>query len=71
MKLETLGIKRKRKELSRKELADDIGVSPQFIRQLEIGEKLPSLATAAKIAAALGCTIDDLMKGSDQGVRAG
>jgi DNA-binding XRE family transcriptional regulator len=42
-------------------LADCVGVSTQFIRQLEIGEKSPSLKTASKLASVLGCTVDDLL----------
>lgn len=49
------------KKLSRNELAMKVGVSQQFIQQLEKGKKNPSINTAKKLACALGCTIDELL----------
>ena len=49
------------KKLSRNELAMKVGVSQQFIQQLEKGKKNPSINTAKKLAFALGCTIDELL----------
>lgn len=67
MKVDTLGIKRVQAGLSRKTLADCIGVSTQFIHQLEMGQKSPSLKTASKLASVLGCTVDDLLSKRDAG----
>ncbi len=47
--------------LMQKELAERSGVTPAFICCLEKGEKQPSLGTLEKLAAALGCTISDLI----------
>jgi DNA-binding XRE family transcriptional regulator len=61
----TLCCLRKAAGLSRKRLAEIVGVSQQFIYQLEKGEKAPRLDTAKRIADALGCTVDDLLKTDD------
>lgn len=53
------------RKLSRNELAKKIGVSQQFIQQIETGQKRPSLETAAHLAAALGCKLDDLVEDSE------
>lgn len=50
------------KKLSRNELAKKIGVSQQFIQQMETGQKCPSLDTALRLATALGCKLDDLVE---------
>ena len=42
-----------------------VGVSTQFIYQLEKEQKTPRLDTAVKIADALGCTVDDLLSKRD------
>jgi len=52
--------------LSTKQVAEAVGVSQQFIYQLEKGEKRPSIATAKRIAAALNCTVDDLLGEQEQ-----
>lgn len=46
--------------LSQKALADLAGVSRQSILYYEIGNTSPSVATARRIADALGCSLDDL-----------
>ncbi len=53
------------KKLSRNELAKKIGVSQQFIQQMETGQKCPSLDTALRLAAALGCKLDDLVEDNE------
>lgn len=53
------------KKLSRNELAKKIGVSQQFIQQMETGQKCPSLDTAMRLAAALGCKLDDLVEDNE------
>jgi len=59
------------KGFTRKHIAHTASVNLRTYISYETGNRTPPLPVAAKIAAALGCTIDDLMKGSDQGVRAG
>lgn len=54
------------KKLSRNELAKKIGVSQQFIQQMETGQKCPSLDTALRLAAALGCKLDDLVEATGE-----
>lgn len=56
--------------LNQKELALKCGVTQQHIHLIESGKKSPSLRVAAKIAAALGCTIEDLI-GRNDGKAAG
>lgn len=51
---------REEKGITQEELAEAVGVSKPFISQLENNRKGMSLATAALIADALGCTTDRL-----------
>lgn len=46
--------------LTQAQLAEKIGVLPQQIGSWERGERNPKLDALRRIAAALGCTIDDL-----------
>jgi len=48
------------RSLSRQELADSVGVHYQTMGYLERGEYSPSLALALRLAAALGCSVEDL-----------
>ena len=48
-------------DLSQQTLADKVGVSQGMIGLILTGRKQPSLALAADIARALGCTVDDLI----------
>lgn len=55
---------REAKGLSQAELARLSAVKQQTISMLETGErKVPRLDTAQKLAAALNCTIDELVNG--------
>jgi DNA-binding XRE family transcriptional regulator len=56
---DTIRYKRIDAGLSRKQLADKVSVTTQFIYQLENGEKHPRLDTAKRIADALNCTVDE------------
>ena len=38
-----------------------VGITQAFLSEVETGTKSPSLLTAAKLARALGCTIDELL----------
>ena len=52
---------RKKLGMSAVELAAAIDVTPGFISQVENGKSGVSTDTAAKLARALGCTIDELL----------
>lgn len=52
---------RKAKGLTQQELAQNAGVSYLSIHRYESGERIPSVDIAARIAQALGCTVDDLI----------
>ena len=52
---------RKKLGMSAVELAAAIDVTPGFISQVENGKSSISTDTAAKLARALGCTIDELL----------
>ena len=52
---------RKKLGMSAVELAAAIDVTPGFISQVENGKSGVSTDTAAKLAHALGCTIDELL----------
>ena len=51
---------RQRVGISQKDLARKVGITQAFLSEVETGTKSPSLLTAAKLARALGCTIDEL-----------
>lgn len=48
--------------MSQEELAKASGVSRVAIARYEAGERVPSVIIAARIANALGCKVDDLIK---------
>ena len=52
---------RKKLGMSAVELAAAIDVTPGFISQVENGKSGVSTDTAARLARALGCTIDELL----------
>ncbi len=57
---------RKELGLSQAELSRRSGIKQQTICMLETGKrKTPRLDTAAKLAAALNCTVDELLFASD------
>ena len=55
------------KEMTQCELAKAAGVTPPFMHDLENGKRNAKPATMRKIAAALGCTVEDLKGGSTDG----
>ena len=59
------------RELSQHDLGDMAGVTASAISQVERAEHGLSLATVARLSAALGVTIDDLLHGEDAGYRIG
>jgi transcriptional regulator with XRE-family HTH domain len=59
--MKNLRNRREAKKLSRWELAKKADVSPQTISDIELKGTHPRVDIAAKLAKALGTTIDDLM----------
>ena len=52
--------------LTQNELASRSGVSRSTIARIETSNSFPNLRTAQKLAAALGCTLDDLLTSEDK-----
>ena len=53
---------RTKRNLTQEQLADKIGKTQANVSRYENGERKLDLETAAKIAKALGCTVDDLVR---------
>lgn len=53
---------KKQKRMTQTELAIAVGVTQPSISDYESGKKRPTIDTAKKLADALGCTVDDLLK---------
>lgn len=53
---------RRVRRLSVKQLASLVGVTPMSIYRYEQGHRMPDVDVAAKIATALNCRIEDLLK---------
>ena len=58
---------RRTRKLSQHELGDLAGVTASAISQVERGDRSLSLATLVRLSAALGVTIDELLRGEDPG----
>jgi transcriptional regulator with XRE-family HTH domain len=56
---------RRARELSQHDLARLAGVTPSAISQAERAERGLSLTTLVRLSSALGCTVDDLLRGED------
>lgn len=56
---------REGQDLSQEQLAGRVGVTPQFVGDIERGLRGPTLETIAAIAEALDVTISDLLDGVD------
>jgi len=52
-------------EMTQKELAEAIGVTPQHISAIEQDKRDPSLSSLGKLAEELGATIDYLVTGKE------
>ena len=52
-------------EMTQKELAEAIGVTPQHISAIEQDKRDPSLSSLGKLAEELGATIDYLVSGKE------
>ncbi len=53
---------RTKRDMSRQELADIVGVHYQTMSYIERGEYAPSLALALRLAEALDCKVEQLFK---------
>lgn len=53
---------RENAELTQEQLAKKAGVNHSYISLLETGQRMPTVKTADKIAAALGVTLADLFR---------
>lgn len=53
---------RKARKLTQRQLANACGIHRVTLSCIERGVYTPTLETAAKLAAALGCTLDELAK---------
>jgi transcriptional regulator with XRE-family HTH domain len=62
---ERLRARRRARELSLRELADRLGVSPSLISQIERGRARPSVSTLFAIATELDASIDELLFNDD------
>lgn len=58
---ERLRVERQRHNLSLRDLAERLGVSPSLISQVETGRARPSVSTLYAIATELGVSIDELL----------
>lgn len=55
-----LKIKRIRKGIKQKDLAEKVGISQNLLSMYESGKRKPNHATLSKIADILGCDIKDI-----------
>lgn len=58
-----MNIRRKRiiQNLTMQQLAEKSGVSRVALTRYELGQRVPNVTIASRIASALGCTVDDLL----------
>lgn len=54
---------RREKGLTQSELAEQIGCYAKDVSRWETGARTPGAESLAKLAAALGCTSDDIIRG--------
>lgn len=58
---ENIRWRREAKGMTQQELANRCGVTDAMVCYYERGQRMPSLPTAAALADALGCTVDELL----------
>lgn len=51
---------RKKRGLSQRQVAEEIGLSRQYFLRVEKGDSIPTINVAKKIADYFGCSIDDI-----------
>jgi len=61
MRLENLKIQRIKAKVTQFELSKKIGISESMVSKIETGRHDPNSYDTAKIADALGCSVNDLM----------
>jgi transcriptional regulator with XRE-family HTH domain len=61
-----LRLRREERNLSLRELARRLGISPSAISQIETGKSRPSVSTLYAIVTELGMSLDELFSGRDQ-----
>lgn len=61
-RMEKLIHRRQVLNMTRAELGEKCGLSKYTITEYESGGRVPKIDTMSKIAKALGCTVDDLLK---------
>lgn len=57
-----LKVQRARKNITQEELAATLKIRRETISRVEIGEGLPNLQTALKLAAYFGCSVEDIFQ---------
>lgn len=57
----TLKERREQAGMSQSQVARSAGVTERTIRLVEQGKRTPTIATARALAAAVGCTVDELV----------
>lgn len=55
---------RKERNVSQKELATSLDISPAYMGHIERGTRIPSLDTLARIAVCLGVSLDSIVLGA-------
>ncbi|HIZ55148.1 MAG TPA: helix-turn-helix domain-containing protein [Firmicutes bacterium] len=55
---------RENRGMSQVELAEKVNITQSMLCQIERGTKSPSLPLSTEIAAALGCTLNDIVEGA-------
>ena len=57
---------RSRRNLTQEKLAENVGVSPRYLRSVEAGDYYPSLPMLARLRAALRCHWNGLFAGCEK-----
>lgn len=56
---------RRAQDMTQEQLAERVGVSVSFIGHIERGARVMSLNTFVRICRALGCALDDIVRGCE------
>lgn len=66
-----MNLKKRRctRNLTMKQVADAAGISESMYCLVENGRRTPSLKVLKKLARALGCTVDELIGGDEDGLK--
>lgn len=66
----TIKVRREQAALSQRALAEQIGITRQGLIAIEAGRQVPSTAIALRLAATLGCRVEDLFRLPSRGLSA-